>query len=240
MLKHLKYCNLIKHKKILVEQEKSVHVTTKDTAQLIKQTLSNDLPDDDFSKLFSDVMLANIPYKDANNTVFCDGNPSSPIVLIGEAPGEDEVVKKKPFVGKSGQLLQKMLDGVGLKRESIYVTNVVLWRPPNNRTPLPEEIEEMRPYIKRHVDLIKPKILILVGGIATKCISDKSIAISRLRGEWMQYDACQNAMSIFHPSYLLRSPAHKKETWIDMMRIREKIIELGHANILHDNTLFRC
>lgn len=164
---------------------------------------------------------ANIEYKDINNAVFNDGDPHSPIMFIGEAPGETEIKEGVPFVGKSGKLLQEMLDIAGFTRNTIYITNCMIWRPPENRTPLPEEINIMRPYLIKHISIINPKIIICIGGVAHRCLHNISIAISKVRGQWNSWQG-YHTMSIFHPSYLLRSPIHKKETWEDILNIREK------------------
>ena len=165
-------------------------------------------------------------YKDPSQFVFSDGCIESPIMFVGEAPGEEEVIQGKPFVGKSGQLLQQMLDAAGITRDKMYITNAVVWRPPLNRTPLPAEIQEMAPYLLRHIEIIEPKILVLIGGIAYRCAMQEAIAISKIRGIWQNRHFCPSIMNIFHPSYLLRSPSHKRETWADILLIRQKAIEL--------------
>lgn len=180
---------------------------------------------------------ANIPYKDLQNTVMYDGNPNSPIMFIGEAPGEQEVVQRKPFVGKSGKLLQEMLDHAGILRQNIYVTNVVVWRPPNNKTPMPDEIEAMRPYLLEHIRIINPKLIVLVGGIAYRGVMQEVIAISKIRGIWQNRDFCSNIINIFHPSYLLRSPIHRRESWRDILAIRQRALELGCREYLAKGSL---
>lgn len=170
---------------------------------------------------------ANIAYKSPENEVFFDGDINSPIMFIGEAPGQDEVIQKKPFVGRSGQLMQQMLDAAGISRDKMYITNTVLWRPPDNRTPLPEEISIMRPYLLEHIKIIQPKIIVCIGGVAYRCLTQNSLAISKIRGQWAQHKLCDKVMTIFHPSYLLRSPVHKRETWNDILRIREEGIKVG-------------
>lgn len=187
-------------------------------------------------ELFEAMNEADVPYKDPANAVYFDGS-ISPVMFVGEAPGEDEVIQKKPFVGRSGQLLQGMLDAAGIKRSRVYVTNAIVWRPPQNRTPLPTEISAMRPYLLKHIELIKPKILIFVGGIATRCFNDSAVAISRIRGRWSSSSLCPNIMSIFHPSFLLRSPTHKKETWEDIMEIRDKMLTEGLESFLSEENL---
>ena len=179
-----------------------------------------------------------IEYRDPENTVLYDGDPNSPIMVIGEAPGEKEVLQQKPFVGRSGRLLQEMMDHAGIYRTNIYVTNTVIWRPPNNRTPLPEEIAIIRPYLLRHIEIIQPKIIILVGGIAYRCVmGDPPIAITKIRGVWQSREFCNNIINIFHPAYLIRSPIHRRETWRDILNIRKKILELTCGQYLGKGSL---
>ena len=166
--------------------------------------------------------------KNAIQTVFSDGNPSSKIMLIGEAPGSDEDKHGKPFVGRAGQLLNKMLESIKLDRNKIYISNVVPWRPPNNRQPTTEEILQCLPFIQKHIEIIKPSILILLGGTAAKALLTTSKGITRLRGTWHQYNSLGLSKSIatraiFHPAFLLRSPGFKKQTWEDLLEIQKKI-----------------
>lgn len=170
---------------------------------------------------------AKIPYKDESQFVFNDGPLDSPVMFVGEAPGEEEVTQGKPFVGKSGKLLQKMLDAAGITRDRMYITNAVVWRPPLNRTPLPAEIEEMAQYALRHIEIMKPKILVLIGGVSYRCIMREAIAISKIRGIWQSRYFCPSIVNIFHPSYLIRAQIHKRETWFDILSIRQKILETG-------------
>jgi DNA polymerase len=181
--------------------------------------------------LLKEIEYAQIPYKDLENTVFSDGDRNSPVMIIGEAPGESEVAQKKPFVGRSGTLLNEMLECAGILRDKIYITNAIVWRPPSNRTPLPDEIEAMRPYLLKHIRIIDPKLILIVGGVAYKCITAKNIAISKIRGQWEDFEG-RRCLCIFHPSYLLRSPIHRKSNWFDILRFRQGIIEAGYANIL--------
>jgi uracil-DNA glycosylase len=215
---------LLDHKKeVVVCNDNATHDQTKEDLLL---------------KLRNKMSEVNIEYKDLARTVFSDGDINSPIMVIGEGPGEQESIELKPFVGKSGKLLQEMLDAAGICREKIYVTNVVVWRPPFNRTPLPEEIDAMRPYLMEHIDVINPKVLVLVGGVAYKCVMNSAIAISKIRGQWQSRSFCENIVNIFHPSYLLRSPTHKKETWLDILNVRKKILDLGYEvgdGILYHN-----
>ena len=168
----------------------------------------------------------------AKNTVFADGNPQTRVMVIGEAPGADEDRLGKPFVGVSGQLLDRMLGFIGLDRQTgFYITNILPWRPPGNRTPTSGEIAVCLPFIERHIALVRPKLLILAGGVSAKTIFHTSEGIMKLRGRWFDYrpdflDAAVPTMAIFHPAYLLRSPAQKREAWRDLLAIRRKLDEL--------------
>lgn len=167
----------------------------------------------------------------ATNLVFGDGNPKAQVMLIGEAPGADEDRQGLPFVGQSGQLLDKMLATIGLTRETFYITNIIPWRPPGNRQPTPAEADACLPFVKRHIDLVSPDFLILVGGTATKTLLGSQNGIMRLRGSWKEYtsDAGKKmkVMAIFHPAYLLRSPGQKREVWLDLIKIKHSLIEAG-------------
>jgi DNA polymerase len=167
----------------------------------------------------------------AKNTVFADGNPQAAVMIVGEAPGADEDRIGRPFVGISGQLLDKMLAAIGLDRSSFYITNILPWRPPGNRSPTASEIATCMPFVERHITLIKPKILILAGGVSAKALLNTSEGIMRLRGRWFDYrpDASTPpiaAMPTFHPAYLLRAPAQKREAWRDLLAIRQRLDEL--------------
>ena len=164
----------------------------------------------------------------AIQTVFSDGNPSSKIMFIGEAPGADEDKYGKPFVGRAGKLLDKMIASIGLDRDKIYISNVIPWRPPNNRQPTTEEILQCLPFIQRHIEIINPSIIVLLGGTASKALLTTSEGITKLRGTWHQYNSLglSNPIltrAIFHPAFLLRSPQFKKQTWEDLQEIQKKL-----------------
>ena len=153
--------------------------------------------------------------KNALQAVFADGNPSSKIMLVGEAPGADEDKYGIPFVGRAGQLLDKMLSAIGLDRKKVYISNVIPWRPPGNRQPTNEEILQCLPFIQKHIEIINPFILILLGGTAAKALLTTSQGITKLRGKWHQYNSLGLSYpiitrAIFHPAFLLRSPEYKK------------------------------
>jgi len=167
--------------------------------------------------------------KTATKTVFADGNPQGLVMIIGEAPGAQEDVQGIPFCGDSGQLLDKMLAAIGLNRgENTYISNMVFWRPPGNRTPSTEEITACLPFVEKHIALVAPKILILSGGVATHALLNNDQSISRLRGKWYEYQNQYLAAPIktallYHPSYLLRQPQFKKQAWQDLLMIKEAI-----------------
>lgn len=160
--------------------------------------------------------------KTAKNTVFSDGNPSAHIMIIGEAPGQDEDEQGKPFVGQSGKLLNAMLASVGLKRDDTYISNIIFWRPPGNRTPSAEEIAFCMPYVEQHVKLVHPKVLLLLGGVAVKSILNTSESISRLRGSRNTYLGI-NTIATFHPAYLLRSPGQKAIAFRDFILLKKML-----------------
>lgn len=163
----------------------------------------------------------------ATRTVIGDGNPHGGIVLIGEAPGAQEDIQGKPFVGRSGQLLDKMLVEVGLDRSTVFITNTVFWRPPDNRMPTPAEVASCRPFLDKHLALLNPKLLLLVGGTAAKTVLRTDEGINKLRCRWHEVvnpylGYSIPALATFHPAYLLRNPPAKKEALADLKMFREK------------------
>ncbi len=168
----------------------------------------------------------------AKSTVFADGNPEAKIMLVGEAPGRDEDIQGLPFVGRSGQLLDRMLAAIGLDRTKAYIANVVPWRPPGNRTPTPAESEICRPFIERQIALANPQILVFVGSSAAKTLTGRTEGIMRMRGRWTTFQCNDRdipVMPIFHPAYLLRQPAQKRLAWQDLLAIKRKLEEIGDA-----------
>ena len=168
----------------------------------------------------------------ATNLVFADGNPEARVMLVGEAPGADEDRLGKPFVGVSGQLLDRMLGAIGLDRTTFYITNVCFWRPPGNRKPTEAELVAQAPFVQRHIELINPKVLVLVGAASAHALLATNDGITRLRGRWFDYKsdglpAAIPALPIFHPAFLLRQPAQKRETWADLLKLRARLAELG-------------
>ena len=166
--------------------------------------------------------------KNAKNLVVYDGNLNAKVMFIGEAPGRDEDQQGIPFVGRAGQLLNKMLLAINLQREDVYITNVVNWRPPDNRTPNDEEILEFLPFLQRQIDIVNPKFIFLLGGVAAKAILSTPLALGKLRGKWHEYKSLNLDESIptiasYHPAFLLRSPQYKKHSWEDLQMLQEKL-----------------
>ncbi len=164
----------------------------------------------------------------ATTTVIGDGNPEAAIMLIGEAPGAEEDRQGLPFVGPAGHLLNRMLEAIGLDRSQVYITNVLPWRPPGNRSPTAEEIAACLPFVERQIEIVGPRVLIIVGGISAKALLGRSEGITKLRGKWLSYTTPSgvltvDTMAIFHTAYLLRQPALKRQAWQDMLEIKEKI-----------------
>ena len=167
----------------------------------------------------------------ATNTVFADGMPAGGVMVIGEAPGRDEDKMGKPFVGRAGQLLDKMLASIGLNRQTnCYITNVINWRPPDNRDPTPEEAAMCLPFLRRHIELADPKVMVLLGAVAARHVVGLTDGIMRSRGRWMDYrigDRMVPLLLTLHPAYLLRQPAHKKLAWRDLQSLAAKMESLG-------------
>ena len=167
--------------------------------------------------------------KSAKKLVFSDGNFNSKIMIVGEGPGQKEDEVGKPFVGDAGLLLNKMLEAININRQDIYITNVVNYRPPNNRKPEPAEITRYSEYLRKHISIINPKILILMGSTAMESLFGSKIKISKERGNWKKViinNKSYLTMITFHPAYLLRQPEQKKYSWTDLKEIRKKIDEL--------------
>jgi DNA polymerase len=162
----------------------------------------------------------------ATNLVFADGNPHSRIMFVGEAPGMEEDIQGLPFVGRSGQLLDRMLASIGLDRTTAYIANVIPWRPPGNRTPTPQETEICRPFIERQITLVDPDILVMLGGACTKQLLKTSEGILKLRGRWRPFDTGRReirALATLHPAYLLRQPLQKRLAWRDLLMVRREL-----------------
>ena len=182
-------------------------------------------------KIIEKINLFETPLKNtAKNLVVYDGSLDAKIMFIGEAPGKDEDTKGLPFVGKAGQLLNKMLAAINLKREEVYITNVVNWRPPDNRTPTDEEILNFLPFLQEQIDLVNPDYIFLLGGVATKAILSTPLSLGKLRGSWHEYKSLKlnkiiNTIASYHPAFLLRSPQYKKASWEDLQMLQKKLDE---------------
>jgi uracil-DNA glycosylase family 4 len=162
----------------------------------------------------------------ASRTVFSDGVAGAKVMLVGEAPGREEDLSGLPFVGRSGQLLDRMLAAIGLDRTSVYIANVIPWRPPGNRTPTPQETETCLPFVRRQIELADPEILVALGGASAQSLFRAKDGILKLRGRWLDHEVGPKrikAMATLHPAYLLRSPAQKKLAWRDLKAIRKAL-----------------
>ncbi len=163
----------------------------------------------------------------AKNLVFADGNPAAPIMFVGEAPGREEDLEGVPFIGRSGQLLDRMFAAIGLDRTSVYIANTIPWRPPGNRTPTPLETEICRPFFERQIELANPRLLVALGGPAAKALTNATEGILRLRGNWKAHLTASGVqipvMPTLHPAYLLRNPAQKRFAWRDFVNVKMRL-----------------
>ena len=218
-IKLIKYYNLINHN--LIYNNKAINRYKKDNYEI---------PEDKSKSLeFLKKSIMNLKKcdlkKNAKNIVFSDGNPKSKIMLIGEAPGANEDDEGLPFVGRAGMLLDKMLTAINLDRKKVYISNIINYRPPENRRPTDEEIKRYLPFITKHIEIINPKILVLLGSTAMHALIGNDVVISKMRGKWIEkeFGNCKTSVIItFHPAFLMRQPAQKKMSWIDLKMIREK------------------
>lgn len=156
------------------------------------------------------------------NLVFGVGSSQAKLVFVGEAPGAEEDKQGLPFVGRAGQLLTKMIEAMGLKRDDVYICNVVKSRPPENRDPEPDEVEACEPFLKAQLAIIKPQVIVALGRYAVQCLMRSSTPISQLRGKWSTYEGIK-LMPTFHPAYLLRNPPKKKEAWEDLQAVMKEM-----------------
>ena len=186
---------------------------------------------DKIDQIIQKIKSFDTPLKNsAKNLVVYDGNLNAKVMFIGEAPGKDEDEQGLPFVGRAGQLLNKMLTAIKLSREDVYITNVVNWRPPENRTPSDEEILQFLPFLQQQIDLVNPDFIFLLGGVATKAILSTPLALGKLRGSWHEYQSLQLNKTIYtiasyHPAFLLRSPQFKRASWEDLQMLQKKLHE---------------
>ena len=218
-LKLITYYKLINHN--LIYDNKAINRYKKENFELSRDKMKRlDL----LKKTIINIKNCDLK-KGAKNIVFSDGNPKSKIMLIGEAPGANEDQEGLPFVGRAGQLLDKMLSAINLDRDKVYISNIINYRPPGNRRPTEEEIKRYLPFITKHIEIIDPKIVVLLGSTAMNALVGNSIVISKMRGKWIekQFGSCKASIIItFHPAFLMRQPAQKKLSWIDLKMIRDK------------------
>jgi uracil-DNA glycosylase family 4 len=162
----------------------------------------------------------------ASRLVFADGNPQARLMFVGEAPGRDEDIEGLPFVGRSGQLLNRMIAAIGLDRSKVYIANVIPWRPPGNRTPTPQETQICLPFIQRQIELVNPDVVVTLGNPSTQTLLSTREGIMKTRGKWFDYDTGTRkikALATFHPAYLLRSPSYKKMAWQDLRSVAKAL-----------------
>ena len=222
-IKLIKYYKLINHN--LIYNNKAINRYKKDNFEISADKVEN------LERLKKSIgAIKNCSLKSsATNIVFCDGNPKSKIMLVGEAPGSNEDQEGLPFVGRAGALLDKMLASINLNRKTVYISNIINYRPPENRRPTDEEVNRYMPFIKKHIEIINPKILVLLGSTAMNALIGNDIVISKARGKWIdkEFGNCKTSVIItFHPAFLMRQPAQKKMAWIDLKMIRDKKAKL--------------
>ena len=218
-VKLIKYYSFINHN--LIYNNKAINRYKKENFEISENKAANlEL----LKKSIINLKNCNLK-RNAKNIVFCDGNPKSKIMLIGEAPGANEDQEGLPFVGRAGILLDKMLSAINLDRKKVYISNIINYRPPENRRPTEDEIIRYLPFIKRHIEIINPKILVLLGSTAMNALIGNKEVISKIRGKWIEkkFGSCKTSVIVtFHPAFLMRQPAQKKMAWIDLKMIRDK------------------
>ena len=222
-IKLIKYYKFINHN--LIYNNKAINRYKKDNFEISSDKAENLK---NLKKSISNIKNCDLKNY-ATNLVFCDGNPKSKIMLVGEAPGSNEDQEGLPFVGRAGVLLDKMLASIDLNRKNVYITNVINYRPPENRRPTDSEINRYLPFVKKHIEIINPKILILLGSTAMNAFIGDEVVISKVRGRWIEkkFGKCSTSMIVtFHPAFLIRQPGQKKIAWIDLKMIRDKKAKL--------------
>ncbi len=218
-IKLIKFYNLVNYN--LIYNNKAINRYKKDTFELSSDKLEKL---EQLKGSISKIQNCELK-KNATNIVFSDGNPKAKVMIVGEGPGSNEDQEGLPFVGRAGTLLDKMLGSINLDRKSVYITNVVNFRPPANRRPSEDEVARYLPYLKKHIEIINPKILVLLGSTAMNALIGNSEVISQVRGKWInkQIGSCNSSLIVtFHPAFLMRQPAQKKMAWIDLKMIRDK------------------
>ena len=220
LVKLIKYYSLINHN--LIYDNKSINRYKFAVNPLVKTSKDRELQElrNEIEKIKNCELR-----KSANNIVFSDGNPNSKIMIVGEGPGANEDLEGMPFIGRAGQLLDKMLLSINLSRRNVYITNVVNFRPPENRSPTKDEIQKYLPFLIRHIEIINPKILLLLGSTALNTLVGDEEVISKVRGKWIEkeFGLCKTSVIVtFHPAFLMRQPTQKKLAWVDLKMIRDK------------------
>ena len=218
-IKLIKYYKLINYN--LIYNNKAINRYKKDIFEISADKAKNL---ERLKKSINDIQNCTLK-NNATNMVFSDGNPKSKIMLIGEAPGANEDAEGLPFVGRAGALLDKMLTAINLDRKKVYISNIINYRPPDNRRPTDQEIKRYLPFITKHIEIINPKILVLLGSTAMNALIGSDVVISKMRGKWIKkkFGSCETSVIItFHPAFLMRQPAQKKMAWIDLKMIRDK------------------
>ena len=222
-IKLIKFYNFINYN--LIYNNKAINRYKKDTFEISGHKAEKL---EKLKKSIHNIRNCNLK-ENATNIVFADGNPKAKIMLIGEGPGSNEDQEGLPFVGRAGALLDRMLDSIGLDRKNVYITNVVNYRPPENRSPTQEEIIRYLPYLKKHIEIIDPKMIVLLGSSAMNALIGAEEVISEVRGKWIEkiIGKCKTSIIVtFHPAFLMRQPDQKKMAWTDLKMIREKKAKL--------------
>ena len=222
-LKLIKYYKYINHN--LIYNNKAINRYKKDNFELSADKA------DSLERLKKSILnIKNCSLKNgATNMVFSDGNPKSKIMLLGEAPGSNEDQEGLPFVGRAGTLLDKMLASINLGRKNVYISNIINYRPPENRRPTDGEMNRYLPFVKKHIEIIAPKILVLLGSTAMNALIGNDAVISKVRGQWIDKEFGLHKTSVivtFHPAFLMRQPTQKKLAWVDLKMIRDKKTKL--------------
>ena len=222
-IKLIKYYKLINHN--LIYNNKAINRYKKDNFELSPNKADN------LEKLKKSILnIKNCSLKTgSSNMVFADGNPKSKVMLLGEAPGSTEDQEGLPFVGRAGTLLDKMLASINLDRKNVYISNIINYRPPENRRPTDEEMNRYLPFVKKHIEIIDPKILVLLGSTAMNALIGNDVVISKIRGQWIkkEFGKCKTSVIVtFHPAFLMRQPTQKKLAWVDLKMIRDKKAKL--------------
>ena len=223
-LKLIRYYSLINYN--LIYENKAINRYKSSSNLAIKSHKGKELQK--LKQLIANIKNCELK-KNSTNIVFSDGNPNAKIMIIGEGPGANEDLEGVPFIGRTGELLDKMLSSISLDRDNVYIANVINYRTPENRSPTEEEITLYLPYLTKHIEIINPQILILLGNTALNTIIGNDKAISDARGKWIEIKigSCNTSVIVsFHPAFLMRKPDQKKSSWIDLKMIKKKILDL--------------